>query len=70
MIQGALGGLYSGERGRWPPSPKHHIPLSVTPYGSRNTPDMIKTTLRSMTNNRFWKTVLIPMHSTKLFVDP
>jgi hypothetical protein len=29
--------------------PKRHIPLSVTPYGSRNTLDMIESTLWSMT---------------------
>jgi hypothetical protein len=32
--------------------PKRHIPLSVTPYGSGNTPDMIGTFLQSMINNR------------------
>jgi hypothetical protein len=50
--------------------PKRRIPLSVTPYGSENTPDMIETRLQSMINNQLWKAVLIPVHSTKLFVDP
>jgi hypothetical protein len=39
--------------------PKRRIPLSVTPYGSGNTPDMIETPLQSMINNQLWKSVLI-----------
>jgi hypothetical protein len=31
---------------------------------------MIETPLRSVINMGFWKTMLIPVYSAKLFVDP
>jgi hypothetical protein len=32
--------------------PKRHMPLSVTPYESGNTQDMIETPLQSMINSQ------------------
>ena len=47
--------------------PKAFIPLSVSPYGSGRTPDMIETPLRSMINRVLWKAMLISVPSTMLF---
>ncbi len=46
---------------------KAFVPLSVPPYGSGRTPDIIETLLRSMINRVLWKAMLIPVPSTMLF---
>jgi hypothetical protein len=42
----------------------------MTPYEPGNTPDMIETPLLSMINNQLWKSVLIPVYSAELSIDP